>query len=856
MGKSSRGGDAVRTDVLRPLGLITTPNPYGQFPEGALTDATNCVIRRPGQLQAAPSFTNYTPLTTASADDLLHHMCPLNAGHVFSFHNNGSNVWKVSEGIPGGTVNAGAFPPGGVSATNLFAQARVGSTRSRERMLVNSNRGVMVGDVMAPASAGDRTLRWAGMAQPMLDVLQISTTAGTAIPLQTMVGYGAVMTREFSDGYIVKSVPSVTYKVLNSSATTTAEVTLRVTWSPFAGVVAGDYVELYRTDGLSTTSLDADPGVTLKLIFRQKTTSTDISNGYLNVIDKTLMTAPFYTTSGRELYTNPYQEGALGENRQPDIAGAIETFKGFTFYGNLTERGQSQFTIPAGFIIAGSGSVPDYVRTAGIGSRSGVGTWSNGGTTVSAISASDIKGVVVGQYIVAPSVTLTSQVSSVGATSFTISGGTFVGAGAGGQFSVVDVIEVNGYRNVLFSAGFFAVGFAPYLNTTSSGVEAHTSQPIPLTNAVVTSSFTGLTVTYEPIRPVGTLPTETTGELRIRATNGSNYSPPFPEITSTVQTFSPITTTNLLRWSKDSEPEHVPSTNETQVGSGAIIAMESTKDALWIACTDGVYRLSGDGGSWRVDLVAPSLVLCSPRCMVNMRETIYAYTNYGFGAITDSGFAPISHTRVRSLLPGPPFTEDPYLILGRNDGEGEVIISPGIVAFTHYVWNTFTEAFTRIYDPANHFLFTTAFAWQETPASGAQAFLWGVSEGGLQPALFQWNSVAAYLSPGVTFTQFYADTAFQTKQWIDITYLFMSEAAGYLLIGSVSNQAIASNVPIVATPGAGGDAACTIGVTRRYAISPKIIIGFGIGSAITANRVHLEGVSVRYVPIGSQQVAR
>jgi hypothetical protein len=107
----------------------------------------------------------------------------------------------------------------------------------------------------------------------------------------------------------------------------------------------------------------------------------------------------------------------------------------------------------------------------------------------------------------------------------------------------------------------------------------------------------------------------------------------------------------------------------------------------------------------------------------------------------------------------------------------------------------------------------------------------------------------------VTFTQFYEDAPFSTKQWIDITYLFMSEAAGYTLTASLNGAVIATPVPIVAAMG-GGDAACTVGVTRDYAISPKIIVGFGIASAITTNRVHLEGVSVRYVNIGPQQVAR
>jgi hypothetical protein len=326
-----------------------------------------------------------------------------------------------------------------------------------------------------------------------------------------------------------------------------------------------------------------------------------------------------------------------------------------------------------------------------------------------------------------------------------------------------------------------------------------------------------------------------------------------PEYNVTAQTFSPKATTNLLRWSKDSEPEHVPSDNETQVGTGQIIALATTKDALWIACSDGVYRLSGDGGSWRVDLVAPALVLCGPRCMVNMREIIYAYTNFGFGAITDSGFVPISHSLLRVPLPGPPFSETGDIVLGRNDAEGEVLISPSSAFFSNtYVYNTLTDAFTYISDPANHFTSITAFAWQESPASGVQCTLWGKSESGSAPAYICWNSTAAYLPITVIFHPFYAGEAFTMKQWVDMTFMFINESAGYTMTATCFGSA--SGVGLITAP-LGNEAYATFGVDRRFAMAQKIQPGLQI-SSITANRVFLYGVRCRYVPLTLQEGVR
>jgi hypothetical protein len=819
----------ARKTVLRPLGLITTPNPYGQYPEGALSEALNCVIRSPGRLSAAPAMTNYTSIGNISGfSEVPYLLAPLDAGHVFTLTNDGS-FWRIYEGVTAGSQTMGTlatFAGGG----GLFLPARITSTRSRDRVLFNSTYGVMVADYMQPSSAAQRTLRFAGIPQPHMSLQSDSPSSGGAVPDGVMVGYSAIVTREFSDGYVVKSVPSCALKFLNTGHASPTTYSFYVSF-PSTGVVAGDYVEMYRTDGLVTTAWTSDPGATFKLVRRYQLTATDITHGYAILTDSQILISPYYTTDGRELYTNPYQEGSNGANRQPDICQAMATFKGFTFYGNLTERAQWEFSVPAGINVAATNAPGSPRRASGLGLRTVTGTVTNGSPTVTGIAASNLVGIVPGQMhsFITP-FPFGTTVLSVGASTITMSANATAGAAS---VTLNDVLEVNGDTRAL-------LGNATVI--TFNG-EITANQTISYDSA---GDLPGTSFVIEPATPQG--PSFGVQNITVRGTNGANYSPPIPEISQTVKTFSYTPISNLLRWSKDSEPEHVPSVNETRVGSGQIIAMATTKDALWIACSDGIYRLSGDGGVWRLDIVAPGTVLCSPRCMVNVRETIYAYTNLGFGAVTDSGFVPISEEVVRNLMPGVPFSENAAMMLGANPTYGEVLLHQSLNDYT-YVYNTLTKRFTRLYD-SNHLQYVSAMAWQENPASGAQVPLFALSEPSSFPAYAAWGDASNRIAAKAVFQPFYDKDPFVEKEWIDLCYLFNSGAVGSSVNIWMATDLFAQSVQIKSLRG-GTEGQAMFGVTRKYALAPKIEPGFSNTSNPLFD-IDFLGVSARYVPLTLQ----
>jgi hypothetical protein len=831
----SRRNDDVRKTLVQPLGLVTTPNPYGQYPEGGMEVADNVSLRAPGELRTLPSVGTTSNVYSSNADATIHKMMPLNAGHVYAFSlNSAATVWQVDEGVISGSMTAATLPA--FAPSLLFTPGRICPVRPRESLLVNSTGGVMVGDSMAPSNSGERALRWAGLPQPSVVLLSSSGASGP-IPSDIALGYVVIFRRVATDGYILQSVPSSELTVLSTGGVGVfLSVSVQVSWNSFAGMLAGDYVDVFRTDGLNTTSANADPGTTVKLIASYALTATDILNGNVTIKDLQPVVGPFYTTTGREAYTNPGQEGANGANDQPDICGAMEVFKDFTFYGNITERPQLIISSQTGFGFFAHGG-DAFLRQYGIGQRQGNGTITNGSPTITAVSATDLLGIVPGQlWCGGSNFTFgSSKVLSVGATTITMSTNA---VGAGATFALCDVLEIDGGSYTIFGFASLIYGL-PGLYEVTASISVSTQTNL---------SPGGATVVISPNRSAFQ------STITARATNGANYSPTLPEINQTVATFSRKTTKNLMRWSKKSEPEAVPSANEDFVGSAIIIAFKATKDALWIACTDGISRLSGSDGVWRIDIIAPRCILAAPQCINAVAERIFAQTNYGFVEISDAGVEKISLTRINELLPGSPFAEQYDLIVEGDQTNNEVIISTGKASQFFYIYNILQNAFTRFNVPATPaFNNWTAFAFMANPASGAGFMLLGSSASGNAAQIQPWNSTSTWLPPVVLFQRCYDKNVMLSKQWLDATYLFDVGDINKT-IGAKFNSTTTQGVGTLKQANNDGESWATIGVPKKAAVSQSLRPGWSMAFQSTQSK--FRGVSLRYVPLTIQQQRR
>lgn len=96
---------------------------------------------------------------------------------------------------------------------------------------------------------------------------------------------------------------------------------------------------------------------------------------------------------------------------------------------------------------------------------------------------------------------------------------------------------------------------------------------------------------------------------------------------------------NGIMWSKIQQPEHVPAAHLEFVGSKSapIRRIISLRDSLFILKDDGVYRMTGENGTWRVELIDSSTKIVAPESAVVLNNQIYCLSDQGVVAISDVG---------------------------------------------------------------------------------------------------------------------------------------------------------------------------------------------------------------------------
>ena len=96
---------------------------------------------------------------------------------------------------------------------------------------------------------------------------------------------------------------------------------------------------------------------------------------------------------------------------------------------------------------------------------------------------------------------------------------------------------------------------------------------------------------------------------------------------------------NGLMWSKDNQAEHVPSSHLQRVGSNNFAGRRilALRDSLFILKDDGVFRLTGSGGSWTISPLDTSTKIIAPDSAVVVNNQIYCLTDQGIVAISDLG---------------------------------------------------------------------------------------------------------------------------------------------------------------------------------------------------------------------------
>jgi hypothetical protein len=285
-------------------GLIAQPNPLTAS-EGSLTLAENVVVDRDGVTGKRRGFDRYEA-TAGRASSLSEY------ANTLIVHQ-GTDLLRDSAGTL--VAYSGSFTPPD-SNRMKFNEVRRG-------LFFTTSNGVYKLD-----SLGGTPAR-AGMPAGLDISLAASTGTTNWLANDTAVGYRVLWLRKDANNQFIPGGPSSQVRIANSSGLDKM-VTLTTTIPP--GVVAGDFLEIYRT--FPSASATTSPGDDHFLVVQQAVTSSDISAGVVIYADETL--AGFL---GLPLYTNANEETILQANDRPPWCTDICTYKGYTYYLN-TKREQ------------------------------------------------------------------------------------------------------------------------------------------------------------------------------------------------------------------------------------------------------------------------------------------------------------------------------------------------------------------------------------------------------------------------------------------------------------------------------------------------------------------------------------
>jgi hypothetical protein len=693
--------------ILRPQGLVTQPSYIGLEP-GAMFTAIGLYIRSPGLIENAFAWKDSASVVSAGGNVFI--VAPLGTQTLIinpdqTPLSSATNWWYQWNLQTTGALQGSSQQLRDENSRGCVIDetARFSRITMRGRTLINGRYGVLAWDSVSPTSTAERTARRAGMLPPTLTYSRPSSAgAGIAVPANNALHATAVLRRKFSDGYEIVSAPSPAQYCTYDTVAYNIEHNVSLRASGYRRV--GDVVEIYRTRCQLATpdASKINTGPDYYLACTRTLTSADVTAGSVTIID----TVPD-TNLGEALYTNSGVKGADSLSLPPPTCKCMAVFKGYAFFGNRTDPPVYSFRIPAIWDDMGTGATgaAGPSRKAGVGYRTVSGTATIGSNVITAVSAADIVGIVVGQAV-SSSIRFTGgTVTAVSATTITLSNNA---TSSGAETTILgDMISINGSLIYAGTANEFSS------NVQTSGVEeTYTSMLDRVYGVTVPAAARPMTVPADNTFISVLFEYGSNGlTLSLKATNGANYVPALPSMTSTAQDFTHTPVPNGISWSELNQPENCPPLNTAYVGSGEIYAMAATRDALWIFASDGLWRLSGTGGvagsgyDWRIDPVDSTLIISGPQAFCVLRDTVYAYTNRGLVAIDSSGnVGEISNGRIGDFLPGPMWITPVWnnatsMYMVADETNDEVLLKEPLISAYFYRYNILTD--TLVQDTAS-----------------------------------------------------------------------------------------------------------------------------------------------------------
>jgi hypothetical protein len=666
---------ALKPDLTVPvLGLNVDANPLVRE-RGSLAVAENIVLRQPGK--AGPAMAPV--LVTAGDSPRLVNFAPDASTYgVRVFCQGDTNVLAIERASAGGTdtdatkLRQSNDPTNEVSTVALgsstrslsFDNQRCQHSYSDGRHFVTSESGVLVLDGLETSS--NQALRLAGLVSPA--EFSSTTSSGASygpliLPANKYVAYKVLQRRKVGDKYVLYGPTSRAITVYANGTAVNVQLTVKFSTSQDK-TLAGDEFVVYKTKAADSTDLIIE---TYYETMVHTLTSAERTAGEFSAYDQTTDDG----LAGAELYTNDGQDGAFNPNYPPPLASDACAFAGSMLYTNYRAWPTLSFKVGgkyagrvAGFGSATFASSDDSLR--GVGLRRATGAHVGGTNTITGISATDIIGWAVGQYVMhagagastPPYVAgyITSIVAAGPTYTVTVSA-TWAAAPAGPPATVfwsVDTAVLTFYDAAGATITSQRVPIAFYYGSTAmvdyylrnlslSGCRFFTS--------LVASDLDDTLVSSPTLTFVCA---DSAACARIEATditNGANYSN--TELNGSSYELSSIQDTreNLVWFSKLQQPEAVSPLANFVVGAERVLRLTKVGAAVLAWCTDGLYMVQGDAVSgFTTQLLDPKCVLYHPSAVAVLGNTTYALTYSGVVRAGEGGLESVSKNAVDSLI--------------------------------------------------------------------------------------------------------------------------------------------------------------------------------------------------------------
>lgn len=680
--------------TLKAKGIHSFYNPLGSQPDGSLTVADNVVIDRPDVIEQRRGFTQYgDDVFIESMKQIMTYKSRILA------HYDDALIFD-SDG-------AGAFSEFNGSYDEVEAGLRIKSLEANGNLYFTTAEGIKKISATAASefvtTSGYITQAGGVKALDVTGTIDYTTTGFFSV--SSKVAYRIVWGKEDENKNRILGAPSSRLVVTNydNSLTATVDLSFRIP-SAISTTDTTYFYQVYRTAVVSGDTSDDDPGEEFNLIIEDYPTSGQLTAKLVTLDDSTPETL---RVGGAFLYTNPISgEGILQANEVPPIASDICLFKNTVFYANTETKQRlnlallsvsdfvsatSTFTITDGtttntYTFIGTAEIftalfdtqanttdAGYFLFSSASNERKYFAWMDKTGATTQPAGADTAGRIPVRCNISASVSAADVATVVKTAIHALDDFT-----ATVNVATVTITNIkNGNTTDPTNSAVTPVGGAFALNVTTQGTgENAASKQILLSSEatvglqldetgrsivnIINQQSTEIVEAFylsgeNDIPGLVLLEAKTVSQIAFyltanNSTTGENFNPSLPTSGSTVISDNEVRP-NRVYFSKFQQPEAVPIVNFFDVGprDKAIKRVIPLREAVYILKEDGIYRVTGETGSFVVDAFDGAPLIIAPDSAVALNNRIYFLSTQGIVEVSDTGTQIISH-KIENLV--------------------------------------------------------------------------------------------------------------------------------------------------------------------------------------------------------------